>query len=256
MRRVSLPPEQRIADQAEFSKAVGKALAPLIHLDGPVHVVICGAADTGLYAGLLNIASRVGGLPFARSLSVTIIDSCQTPLTLCHRFAEKHALRPQLLRSDILDFSHENGVDIVLLHGVLSFFPPEYRSNYMRHIATWLKADGVAVSSTQMGSRHGSREIDTRVAKATENLRGVMSRNGLDSDEERLELETSLKFGMAARNSHADLFGSAEEAIEFYQGSGLEVESFLQIDNDGRSVNGLERRYRARAIATCRLAAP
>lgn len=252
MRRATLPPDRRTADHAEFNNAVSNALIPLIGSADPVKVVIGGTTDTGLYAGLLNAAFQAGGRDFARSLSVTIVDRCWTPLAICQRFAEKHQLKPQLQFLDFVDFHPIRSADLVLMHGVLSFFPAGERLAALRHVAGWLKAAGVMISSTQMGRRHADGEADQRIAHASANLERLMTEHGITDTQRRGDLKRHLAFGMAARDRHAELFVDIDGARQFYRDAGLTVESLTLIDNDRRSVHGLRRRYSARAIAFCR----
>lgn len=252
MRRATLPPDRRTADHAEFNTTVTDMLTPLARSVDPVRVIIGGTTDTGLYAGLLNAAVRAGGRDFARSLSVSIVDRCRTPLALCRRFADKHGLEPQLLRLDFADFKPNPPADLVLLHGVLSFFPAGERLATLRHIGTWLNAEGVMVCSTQMGCRHGDREAEQRIAHAAANLERLMAEHGIRDVQRRSDLKNSLVSGMAARNQHAELFADADGAARFYRDAGFTVETLTWIDNDKRSVQGLQRRYGARAIAICR----
>lgn len=256
MRRATLPRNKKIADQSDFVKAISEALLPLLGSAKPAKVVIAGTTDTGLYTDVLNAAIKVGGPDFARSLSLTIVDRCQTPLTICGRFAEKHGLPPQLHCLDFIDFRPAQSVDLVLLHGVLSFFPKAERLATLDHMRSWLTTRGVMICSTQMGRRSGADETVKRTAHATANLEQFMTAHGMNNVQQRNDLRIRLASGMDARNRHADLFANEEEALRFYGDAGFAVDSLTWIDNEKRSVQGLQRRYSARAIATCRSAEP
>lgn len=254
MRRATLPSNQRIADFAEFNQATSLILADLIKCKKSIHIVIGGTTDTCLYAGLLNSAAQVGGEEFARSLTVTIVDQCQTPLQICQNYASQHDLKPVIVQSDFLKADLVAQADLVLLHGVLSFFAAEKRHGYLRHISGWLTPDGVLLSSTQLGQKRGSEESNKRVAHGLSNLRKLMTENAIHDEEKRDVLEQQLTAGVLARNRHEELFANKDEAISFYENAGLEVETFLCIDNSDRAVDGLERRYQERGIARCRVA--
>ncbi|MEP4443900.1 MAG: class I SAM-dependent methyltransferase [Hyphomicrobiales bacterium] len=254
MRRTTLPSDQRTADFAEFNQATSLILADLIKRKKSIHIVIGGTTDTCLYAGLLNSAAQVGGKEFARSLTVTIVDQCQTPLQICQNYASQHDLKPVIVQSDFLKADLVAQADLVLLHGVLSFFPAEKRHEYLRHISGWLTSDGILLSSTQLGQKRGNEESNKRVAHGLSNLRKLMNENAIHDEEQREFLEQQLSTGVLARSRHEELFANEDKAISFYKNAGLEVESFSCIDNTNRTVDGLERRYQERGIARCRVA--
>ncbi|MFK8034830.1 MAG: class I SAM-dependent methyltransferase [Hyphomicrobiales bacterium] len=253
IRRATLPSNQRIADFAEFNQATSLVLADLIKRKQSIHIVVGGTTDTCLYVGLLNAAAQVGGKEFAQSLTVTIVDQCQTPLQICQNYADLHDLKPTIVQSDFLKMDLVVHADLVLLHGVLSFFPAEKRHEYLRHISGWLSPDGVLLSSTQLGQKRGNEESNKRITHGLSNLRKLMTENAMHDEEQRDILEQQLTAGVLARNRHEELFANEDEAISFYENAGLEVESFSSIDNSDRTVDGLERRYQERGIAKCRV---
>lgn len=251
MRRATLPIDQRIVDFSEFQAATCKALSQFRCPSKPVRVIIGGTTDTGLYAGLLNAASTLGGPSFARSLDVTIIDQCQTPVEICKSYAQENNLQPTLIRADMAEFKPDSNADLVLLHGVLSFIPATQRRSFLKHLGTWLPPGGMLISSTQMGNKRGNTEQIARINQALQNLRTIMA--GMDNTETDI-LERQLKEGMLARSQHADLFNTKEDAVNFYERADLTVESFTCVDTAKRAVNGLERRYSQRGLAVCRRA--
>lgn len=251
MRRATLPIDQRIGDFAEFQAATGQALAQARSTTNPVTVIIGGTTDTGLYAGLLNAAVTVGGPGFARSLEVTIIDQCQTPLEICKSYARKNDLHLTTIRADMADFQPDAPAGLILMHGVLSFIPLTKRLSFLRHLGAWLTPDGRVISSTQMGQKRGKAELDARVDQALQNLKTVLA-DSTDMDNTETDiLKRQLKKGMLARSQHADLFNTEEDAIKFYESADLTVESFTCIETGKRTIHGLERRYSQRGLAVC-----
>lgn len=252
MRRATLPTDRRIGDFAEFQAATSQVLAQARSTSNPVRAIIGGTTDTGLYAGLLNAAVTVGGPSFARSLDVTIIDQCQTPLEICKSYAQENDLQLTTIRADMADFQPDAQAHLILMHGVLSFIPLTQRLSFLKHLGTWLTPGGTLMSSTQMGHKRGKTEREARVDQALQNLKTVLADStGMENTEAEV-LERQLKEGMLARSQHADLFNTEEDAIEFYEGANLSVESFTCIDTGKRAIHGLERRYSQRGLAVCR----
>lgn len=252
LRRTTLPVAQRISDYAEFQIASSRALLHAGNTSNPIRVIIGGTTDTGLYAGLLNAAVSVGGASFARSLDVTIIDQCQTPLEICKSYAQEYDLQPTIIRADMAEFQPDRPADLILLHGVLSFIPRTKRQFFLQHLAAWLLPGGALISSTQMGYKRGNAERKARIDQALDNLTTVLAEgNGMECTETET-LRRQLKDGMLSRSQHAELFDTEETARAFYKSAGLTVESFTCINTANRAVQGLERRYSQRGLAVCR----
>jgi SAM-dependent methyltransferase len=250
MRRSTLPVDKRLADADEFGAAVSLALANVRSRQPRVRVLIAGSTDTGLYVGLLNAALAAGADPGAH-LDVTLVDQCETPLEICRRFAAGNGLALDTVRADLFHYSPDQPVDLAIMHGVLTFFPPGERPAFLRHAGDWLAPAGLLISSAQHGQRSGEGEAQERIDHALGNLKRFADEAGIYSAGEILALQDRVRHGMNSRQTHADLFAGKDEAIAFYEAAGLKVESLEFIDNRARTTAGLRRRYSERSIATC-----
>jgi len=250
MRRSTLPLEKRLADADEFGAAISLALAGIRRRQALVRVLIAGATDTGLYVGLLNAALAAGADPGAH-LAVVLVDQCETPLEICRRFAAGNGLVLDTVRADLSDYAPDQPVDLVIMHGVLTFFPPGKRTAFLRHAREWLAPGGLLISSAQHGERSGDAEAQERIDHALGNLKRFADEAGTYSADEILALQDRVRHGMNSRQTHAELFAGKEEAVAFYESAGLLVESLAFVDNRNRMTAGLRRRYSERIIATC-----
>jgi len=104
---------------AGFYGAALRALGP------SAGVLISGAADQGMLALVL------AALPDA---SVTVIDSCETPLQLNRRYAEHVGREVQTKRCSVLDYTPQAPFDLVCTH---SFFGQFSREERPRLVAAW-----------------------------------------------------------------------------------------------------------------------
>jgi len=255
LRRAFLPVEQHIADYQEFAEAISDGLARLRRKKPPLRVVIAGSTDNGLYCMLLNVARKIGGDEFARSLIISIVDRCKMPLVFCEQFAVKNSLRLNTVHSDFIEFSHTASCDLLIAHGVMSFFPSDERNTYLSHMRNWLSIDGMMISSTQFGDRNiagGDEQNENgRLQDAVANLNRLLDKEGIEDSHLRATLAQKLHTGFMNRSDHAELFGNREEALSFYEGAGLKICKLSIVDNTSQIPQGPQRRYRARAIATC-----
>lgn len=250
MRRSTLPLEKRMADADEFGAAISLALAGILSRHALVRVLIAGSTDTGLYVCLLNAALAAGVDP-GEHLAVVLVDQCETPLEICRRFAAGNGLVLDTVRAELSHYSPDQPVDLLIMHGVLTFFPPGKRTAFLRHAREWLAPAGLLISSAQHGQRSGEGEAQERIDHALGNLKRFADEAGIYSADEILALQDRVRHGMNSRQTHADLFAGKDEAIAFYEAAGLKVESLEFIDNRARTTAGLRRRYSERSIATC-----
>ena len=249
MRRASLLPEQRLFDDAEFGAAMARVLGMLAAGQGAIRVLIAGSTDTGLYTSLLNAAAAAGGAAFARSLSVTLVDQCETPLEICRRYARTNGLQLETVRSDLAGHEPETQFDMIVMHGVLTFFPEAERLGYMRRVAAWLAPQGALVSSVQFGERVGADEPSERIAQALDNLQAFLDEEGDCPRDFALDMRRRVEGGLRARHDHRSPFADKEAVSGFYRSAGLDVETLRIL---GERAGGPKRRYSGRSIAVCR----
>lgn len=251
LRRMSVNPAEKIGDSKDFNAMISLALERLRDDASKIRVVIVGSTDTGLLAQLMIAAALVGGVDFATNLNVTVLDQCRTPLEICKIYADKAGINLQTRQADFLSYDGAADFDLIVMHGVLPFFPAKLRLQYLSHIAGWLKPGGFLISSTHMGSKPDLTTGEKRAHLAISNLRELaatgptMDAGATDALVERLR--SSLK----ARTSEAKVFADAGEATEFYRATGLKVVSLRVINNQPEHSGKPHRKYKSRCIALC-----
>ena len=125
------------------------------------NVLIAGAADTGILSAVAEGLHAEGGFEALRRTSITVIDQCDTPLTLCREFAQRHGLDVTTSQSDLMALEPSNEFDLVVMHSVLAFLPETERAAMLARVAEWLSDDGVILLSANMLGR-GRAERDRR----------------------------------------------------------------------------------------------
>lgn len=98
-------------------------------------VLLAGVADTGL---LDFVRSAIGNL----DPHFTVADQCETPLSLCRRYAEAHGISIETRRVDLIESSGLGTFDLIVAHLVLGFVPAPQRIAFLRNLAGMLAADG------------------------------------------------------------------------------------------------------------------
>lgn len=101
-------------------------------------VLVAGCADFGL----LSVVHEALANEIA-SVQITAIDRCETPLRLCRLYAERMDFEVSCRSCDLLLDSPPGGFDLVLMHSLMSFCPPDARGRLMEKLAASLAPFGV-----------------------------------------------------------------------------------------------------------------
>jgi hypothetical protein len=252
LRRLSSRPQDKIGDMTEFSAMTGQALSQLHGVVPEIRVGIVGSTDSGILATLMTVAEKIGGVPLVTSLKVTLMDQCATPLEICKAFAIRNNITLETVQGDFLGVSLAREFDLILMHGVLPFFPITERNRYLTHIAKWLSRDGVLLSSTHLGAKPYPNTDKIRTATAIENLAHYAALPTSDIDDETVamlvrRLEASRGRSTTARTVFADL----QEATRVYEAAGLQILHANTVQIDGGGEAKMHRKYKTRAIVMC-----
>ena len=104
-------------------------------------VLISGSADYSMLAYLAQTHGRA---------RITVVDCCETPLSLCRWYAKRMSQKIEMQRAQILDYRPDRAFDMICTHSFLSRFPATGRENLMK---TWhgaLRPGGMLVTSTRL----------------------------------------------------------------------------------------------------------
>ena len=250
VRRAALAPGKRVGDEKEFAAAVRRHLeAKLAEIGKPPHVVVAGSTDTWLYTLVLNAVCAVGGEDLARGVTVEIVDQCETPLELCRRFAAAHGLDLITGKGDIAGYTPARPADLVLMHGVLPFFPEREQLSYLHHMALWLSPTGILLCSNQHGERRGAAELDGRIDFTLKSLERLLNDQSDTTPEQKTELGKRIEKAFRVRHSYDRSFAEEDEARRFVGEAGLELVGYRTFSN--RAASGQPGRYGERVIFEC-----
>ena len=255
LRRMTVSPNDKIGDREEFQAMIALALSRLGARNRPINVVIVGSTDTGILAGLMQVSSGLGGEAMISNLNVTLLDQCQTPLEICQSYAKTAGIDLETTRSDFLAYDGAGRFDLILMHGVLPFFPVLRRREYLRAIRDWLAPEGTLISSTHMGAKPDLSTTEKRTHQALENLKALVASDpGVLADRE-VALTERLRRSLGTRESDPQVFKDVVEASAFYAAAGLDVGSIWIVNHQKQGTGRPHRKYQSRCIAFCTRAA-
>jgi hypothetical protein len=123
--------------------------------DGPLDIVIAGAADTGILATCAHATAMMGDAIHSRC-RFTVLDRCRSPLALCDEFAERHALTMRSVQEDLLSGSEQFAADLIMSHSFLRFIDRAKQIALLRRFGTWLKPRGRIMISQSLRVNDGA----------------------------------------------------------------------------------------------------
>lgn len=116
--------------------------------EGP-RIVIAGAADTGVLATVAHGVIRAGEVTLASS-RFTVVDLCRTPLELCEAFGRRHRLDLSTQIRDLAQDGAPLAADIIVVHSLIRFLPPDQTVPVLRRLGGWLSPGGRIVLSVRL----------------------------------------------------------------------------------------------------------
>jgi SAM-dependent methyltransferase len=116
--------------------------------------LISGAADFGTLA-YLAAGFRAAG----RTLQVTLVDKCATPLRMNAWLAEREGVPIETVQGDILTFDPAHAFDLICTHAFLGRFDPAGRRRVIGRWHDLLAPGGVVVTAHRLRESSPPREI-------------------------------------------------------------------------------------------------
>jgi SAM-dependent methyltransferase len=108
-------------------------------------VLIAGGADYGMLAHAAA-ACRASGL----QAGFTMVDWCETPLTLARWYAERESLTLTTLQRDLLDIDAEASFDAICTQALLGYFPPGQLPRLFANLHRALRPGGLFVTANRL----------------------------------------------------------------------------------------------------------
>ncbi|MCO8143963.1 class I SAM-dependent methyltransferase [Rhodovulum tesquicola] len=215
---------------------------------GARRVLISGGADTGVLSIVASGFRNAGVAP-----QITYVDRCATPVMQNRLLGAELGLDLTARTADMLDFRAE-GMDLVIAHSFLVFFPRDQRGRVVANWAASLVPGGAVLMSSALAEDgegepwrpEGADDIPARQARLTEQARAA----GLAPVEVAELAEVAGRFWASRPTRRTGPLGEAEMR-GLFAAAGLTVE---RVDHTGKSTDlangtGTLRRRRAAIIA-------
>jgi SAM-dependent methyltransferase len=189
---------------------------------GRRHVLVAGAADTGLLA----LVARAGA---GHPLDIVVLDRCDTPLELCRRLAQSWSLPITTWHEDLDGLDRPGMFDIVLVYGTLHFIAPDRRAEVLARMRRALRADGRLVLRVNASRRiEGDLTEEGRDGYA-DWVPEELSRIGVPLPEPLEAFRERLRLHAMSREHREGAFGNPEEIRALLAGAGLVASEWLEL---------------------------
>jgi hypothetical protein len=185
---------------------------------GRRRVLISGAVDYSMLAVVLAACAAAGVAG-----DITVADVCETPIRLCHWYADRMGAAIATEVTDILKHKPTAPYDLIVTHSFLGAFPPASRTRLVSAWRDWLKPGGeiVTVNRIRPGAPQMVAFTDAETGKFRDSVRHAVAAHAgeLDIDTEALD---ALVQGYLAQRAVYPI-GSCEELGSLFEAAGLRV---------------------------------
>jgi SAM-dependent methyltransferase len=180
---------------------------------GNRRILVSGSADYAMLAHILRAYDLENATP-----DVTVIDRCETPLTLNRWYAERVGATVELKQYDAISFADTKPFDIVCTHSFIGWFSPEDRERLVAQWAANLRPGGHVVTTrrirkaTSGGGKHGYDAEELERFERKVRTAAVAHRDVIDVDLEGIvsaaveDARSRVRYTMTSEDELAALF--------------------------------------------------
>jgi SAM-dependent methyltransferase len=249
-RRLSSGISGTLTDRQQIIQLIGDFFSQRSDIDNsPFEVLIVGSADAGQLATAAH-AIRAQSEGAISSVRFTVLDICPTPLELCRRFADQHGITLVTHNINILTTESAFQADVILLHSLFHFLPPESHAQTIRKMADWLKPHGRMIFSIGLKSYSPSSERQKRRVERNKTVRSMVESGTLKLDESTRNLSDYFEGELALRPRRRASALDMDQARDLFLDGGMTIVSLEKIADTQylRGGGGSTERHRILAV--------
>jgi hypothetical protein len=213
-------------------------LAALLESAGaPVDIVIAGAANTAVFATCAHTAATLGGDMLART-RFTVLDLCDTPLTLCRDFAGRFDLKISTRAVDFVKTADVFPADLILLHSILNFIPFDAHLGFLDKLGDWLKPRGRILCWNTVVPANDRADDQIRRREQGALTQAVLSARLMASGTTGERIASSVNGWSEPQRPDGWPFSSGTAVRDLFLAAGLQVHSFGTEVNEWTRADG------------------
>jgi hypothetical protein len=206
-----------------------------------IDLVIPGSADTAILSTCAHAAWSLGAEISSR-IRYTVLDLCETPLSLCRVYAKRYGLAVQTLRTDFNEPLPLLPADIIVLHSILSFISPVRHVDFMHELGRMLTPSGRMIVSNRLRTEQAPKRAPQDFA--------LLLQEAMKSGKVKPTVPVEkIMSGVTSRHTGVHEFTSDEEMRAIFAGAGLKVESTTMVAKIRERPTALKQQYTVRHIS-------
>lgn len=179
--------------------------------------LIAGMADTGLVA---TIGWAIW--PIAPGARLTLVDRCETPLTLCREYGKRLDHPLETVRADLNQFSPSEPQDVVFAHSVLAHASRSERLGMLSHFRQWLRPGGCLVLCARLDDVLDKDDIDRQTDPAhVRKMIAAIEAEGVNDEVTLRQLSVSLPRDFADRSRRRGAYPTLADLTAILEESGF-----------------------------------
>jgi SAM-dependent methyltransferase len=220
----TLWPYHRLAQAAGGDVAAPLVRSALKHLLSPSdrRILIGGSADSGLLAVVANAASP--------GTAITVLDRCATPLELCRYFAKRWLLPIDMIHLDLAKLEVASAYDVVFVHMLLQFIPPDHHREVFSRIRRALRPQGRLVLAFRISPRLTDALAAEYRSSYPLGLIEQLDARGIPLPEGREAFARKLEIYFEERRAREGTNASRQDVEKAVEDAGFEIEQLTPID--------------------------
>jgi SAM-dependent methyltransferase len=213
----------RASGAAEGSRSVIEPLLAQHFALNRRHVLIAGAADTGLLAFVARVGAGCG-------VHIHLVDQCGTPLELCRRFAQRWLLPIKTTQQDLADFDAKAEFDLVFVHSLLQFIAADRRAQFVSRMQRALRPDGRLIMLFRVGQRIAGDLLPAYRAGYVKWILGELERLNVPLPESSEAFGIRLNAYALAHETREGAMGDPREVMDLLEHAGFAIEKLVPVE--------------------------
>lgn len=197
-----------------------------------LRLLVSGTADYAMLAHVIRAAQTAKKTP-----TITVLDRCQTPLSLCSWYADRFGIEIETMASDLLEYKPELPFDLICSHSFLPQFSPQIRRLIVSHWRTMLAVGGRIVTNMSFHPDvpEGLYKIDPQDIDRFCRIVQQTSLSSSTAVDVKLLSEQALIY-CAQQATYS--IRTQEEVVSLFEDAGFSIEelTLVQIDAKGTDV--------------------
>ncbi|MDA0238723.1 MAG: class I SAM-dependent methyltransferase [Proteobacteria bacterium] len=217
-----------VASPDRHAEFFHRTLTAAVTENPKLRLMISGTADYAMLAHVVRAANSIVGEP-----EITVLDRCQTPLSLCSWYAERVGIDIETVARDILSYRSMKKFGVICTHSFLPQFPPDTRKKILARWSDLLVPGGQLI--TNVSIRQVSTKEPVGIANAdTDRFCELIRQAAIYMPSVTADIDDLMAQARAyCTNRTSYSFQSEDEVVTLFEDSGYSIVELSSVEIGG-----------------------